>query len=58
MSQNKIKYLGYALSVAGALVGMGTDWITRKQLVANMADSKELKDLIDKAVQEALKKNS
>lgn len=55
MSQNKIKYLGYALSVTGALVGMGADWITRKQLVANMADSKELKDLIDKAVQEALK---
>jgi hypothetical protein len=55
MSQNKIKYLGYALSVAGALIGMGADWITRKQLVANMADSKELKDLIDKAVQEALK---
>lgn len=55
MSQNKIKYLGYALSVVGALVGMGADWITRKQLVANMADSKELKDLIDKAVQEALK---
>lgn len=55
MSQNKIKYLGYALSVAGALVGMGADWITKKQLVANMADSKELKDLVDKAVQEALK---
>ena len=55
MSQNKIKYLGYALSVAWELVGMGADWITRKQLVADMADSKELKDLIDKAVQEALK---
>lgn len=55
MSQNKIKYLGYALSVAGALVGMGADWVSRKQLVANMTDSKELKDLIDKAVQEALK---
>lgn len=55
MSQNKIKYLGYALSVIGGLVGMGADWVSRKQLVANMADSKELKDLIDKAVQEALK---
>ena len=55
MSQNKFKYLGYALSVVGALIGMGADWVTRKQLVANMADSKELKDLIDKAVQEALK---
>lgn len=55
MSQNKIKYLGYALSVIGGLVGIGADWVSRRQLVANMADSKELKDLINKAVQEHLK---
>ena len=55
MSQNVLKYLGFALSVGGAVIGMGADWVTKKQLVANMADSKELKDLVNKAVQEALK---
>lgn len=56
MSQiNWLKIGGIATSIIGAGVSIASDMIGKKQLVEDLANSKEVKDLINKAVNEALK---
>lgn len=56
MSQiNWLKYGGMALSVAGAVIGIASDAISKKQMTNDLLKSKEVQDLISKAVSEALK---
>jgi hypothetical protein len=56
MSQiNWLKYGGTALSVVGAVIGIASDAIAMKQMTNDLLKSKELQDLINKAVNEHLK---
>lgn len=56
MSQiNWLKIGGIATTIIGAGVSVASDMIGKKQLVEDLANSKEVKDLINKAVNEALK---
>lgn len=56
MSQiNWLKIGGIATTILGAGVSIASDMIGKKQMVNDLAKSKEVKDLIDKAVNEALK---
>lgn len=56
MSQiNWLKIGGIATTIIGAGVSITSDIIGKKQIVEDLANSKEVKDLINKAVNEALK---
>lgn len=56
MSQiNWLKIGGIATTIIGAGVSIASDMIGKKQIVEDLANSKEVKDLINKAVNEALK---
>lgn len=56
MSQiNWLKYGGMALSVAGAVIGIASDAMSKKQMTNDLLKSKEFQDLINKAVNEHLK---
>lgn len=56
MSQiNWLKVGGIATTILGAGVSIVSDMIGKKQIVEDLANSKEVKDLINKAVNEALK---
>lgn len=56
MSQiNWLKIGGIATTIIGAGVSITSDMIGKKQIVEDLANSKEVKDLINKAVNEALK---
>lgn len=56
MSQiNWLKIGGIATTIIGAGVSIASDMIEKKQMVEDLANSKEVKDLINKAVNEALK---
>ena len=56
MSQiNWLKYGSMALSVAGAVIGIASDAMSKKQMTNDLLKSKEFQDLINKAVNEHLK---
>lgn len=56
MSQiNWLKIGGIATTILGAGVSIASDMIGKKQMAEELVNSKEVKDLIDKAVNEALK---
>lgn len=56
MSQiNWLKIGGIATTIIGAGVSIASDMIGKKQVVEDLANSKEVKDLINKAMNEALK---
>lgn len=56
MSQiNWLKIGGIATTIIGAGVSIASDMIGKKQIVEDLANSEEVKDLINKAVNEALK---
>lgn len=56
MSQiNWLKIGGIATTIIGAGVSIASDMIEQKQIAKDVVNSKEVKDLIDKAVNEALK---
>lgn len=50
-----LKIGGLGLSVVGLGINLLTDIVNRKTMVNELANSKEVKDLINKAVNEALK---
>lgn len=56
MSQiNWLKYGSMALSVAGAVIGIASDAMSKKQMTNDLLKSKEFQDLVNKAVNEHLK---
>ena len=50
-----LKIGGIATTIIGAGVSIASEMIEKKQMVNDLAKSKELKNLVDKAVKEALK---
>lgn len=56
MSQiNWLKIGGIATTIVGAGVSIASDMIGKKQIAEELVNSKEVKDLIDEAVNKALK---
>ena len=56
MSQiNWLKIEGIVTTILGAGVSIASDMIGKKQIVEDLVNSKEVKDWIDRAVNEALK---
>lgn len=56
MSQiNWLKIGGIVTTILGAGVSIASDMIGKKQIVEDLVNSKEVKDWIDRAVNEALK---
>lgn len=54
MDNKWLKLGGITLSIVGAAVGLASDLIGKKQAAETLANSKEVKDLIQKEVQKAL----
>ena len=50
-----LKIGGIATTIIGAGVSVASEMIGKKQMVNDLAKSKELKNLVNKAVKEALK---
>ena len=55
MAVNWIKVGGFAVSVVSAGLGIADSIISKKKIVADLANSKEVNDLIAEKVAEALK---
>ena len=52
---NWLKIGGIVTTILGAGVSIASDMIGKKQIVEDLVNSKEVKDWIDRAVNEALK---
>lgn len=55
LQKDWLKIGGIVTTIIGAGVSIASDMIGKKQIVEDLANSKEVKDLINKAVNEALK---
>lgn len=54
LNSKVIKIIGYGLSGAGMIIGFASDFIGRKLIVQELAESKEVRDLIAKEVAKSL----